>query len=1028
MTRLKRITLSSTVALVLYWTYALLAVPLIEPEAERPHSDKPRGQVPVTRRSAERKMTREYAVWFPPEAWERADPIVVEFAQGRLLLQNYKNHQDGRVELNPCTMVFLPKVPTADSDDWIREAVILQAPQGADLQFDKTFDPFREGMNGGNGIGRLVAGQLPGPITIRSDYKESGPADDLQIFARDAVLFKEQITSDHAVDFRLGENHGSGQGLLIQLAPRDPTENQKEQVLGVSGIRSIALTRDVEMSLETESLQSDRDPPAQNADDKQRDTKSDPRRGSELLAETPLLIRSQGPFEFNLEEQVATFDENVDVVRTNPNGSADTLRGDHVAVYFAASGEEVGPADRPRDLKNSQKQLGKLEPTRLEVRGSPVVVSSPDRDVEARGQLLTYDLRTGQASLTGNEVRLRRGNDEIRAPAVHFRPGANGGWATFSATGPGSLRAIAPDRGELSINATWRDQLRFAPYEGSPVLTLFGSAFVEVEGRGRLNAEKIYLWLREQPKSSDIELREDEESSMPRLEPDRLLAEETVNFDLAQLHGQVQRLEAWFVADASLPTASAGSYPSNENTFNARPGQHRGAPEPWRAEAVVGGNPGSTAESPGSEFHLAAGLLQVELVAAGETADITGLVLENDVHVVEKPLGPLNRQPLELKGSSIKMLGSATEGRQQITIEGAPATIEGASLALTGRHVFVDRATSQMHVEGAGTMTLPVDRDFEGRPVARPVPLEVSWQKRMDFDGLTARFEERVVTRLEQRTMRTEVMDVAFAEKLDLSGSRGESGAARPDVALVRCHGDVYLESTTFEQSQRVSIERLLARDLTIDQVTGRIDGMGPGRLTRVSLGTRNDFLAPRDPAKPKQVRPPDQAAQPPKSELSFLGVDFAGRLDGNLHRRAMAFHDDVNAVYGPVEQWGDTIELDAFDESGESGVLLHCERLAVSELDVPPQKGIELEATGDPTVEGREFYARGGRMRYTQAKDLVVLEGLGRTKAELWHQKAVGAAGSHWVARKILYWRRSGQVSVDDAERMDLLSVGRPH
>ena len=65
--------------------------------------------------------------------------------------------------------------------------------------------------------------------------------------------------------------------------------------------------------------------------------------------------------------------------------------------------------------------------------------------------------------------------------------------------------------------------------------------------------------------------------------------------------------------------------------------------------------------------------------------------------------------------------------------------------------------------------------------------------------------------------------------------------------------------------------------------------------------------------------------------------------------------------------------------------------------------------------------------MRYSQVKDLVVLEGLGRAKAELWREETVGAARSHWVARQIRYWRQSGQVAVDDAEHMDLnlLSAG---
>jgi hypothetical protein len=48
--------------------------------------------------------------------------------------------------------------------------------------------------------------------------------------------------------------------------------------------------------------------------------------------------------------------------------------------------------------------------------------------------------------------------------------------------------------------------------------------------------------------------------------------------------------------------------------------------------------------------------------------------------------------------------------------------------------------------------------------------------------------------------------------------------------------------------------------------------------------------------------------------------------------------------------------------------------------------------------------------MTYTEAKDLLIMEGNGRTDAELYYQKHVGGPVSKKSAHKIFYWRSTGQ------------------
>jgi lipopolysaccharide export system protein LptA len=98
--------------------------------------------------------------------------------------------------------------------------------------------------------------------------------------------------------------------------------------------------------------------------------------------------------------------------------------------------------------------------------------------------------------------------------------------------------------------------------------------------------------------------------------------------------------------------------------------------------------------------------------------------------------------------------------------------------------------------------------------------------------------------------------------------------------------------------------------------------------------------------------------------------------------------------------------------------VLLNTDRLKVVEM--PTQRNgrntMELEAIGNTLVEGQTFTARADRMAYTQAKELLVLEGTAKTDAQLWRQAHVGAPASHAAARKIMYWKDTNRVEVNDA------------
>ena len=71
------------------------------------------------------------------------------------------------------------------------------------------------------------------------------------------------------------------------------------------------------------------------------------------------------------------------------------------------------------------------------------------------------------------------------------------------------------------------------------------------------------------------------------------------------------------------------------------------------------------------------------------------------------------------------------------------------------------------------------------------------------------------------------------------------------------------------------------------------------------------------------------------------------------------------------------------------------------------------LEALGNTVVEGTTFTARGNRITYAEAKDLLILEGDGRNDAELFRQLQPGAPRDHHAAQEILYWPKTKQFRI---------------
>jgi lipopolysaccharide export system protein LptA len=1128
MARIIRIGGSLAITLVAYLLYAQVVVRLIEPEASRSDSDSVSEAALAEARNAVDRRIAALSDLFPPGSWELENPKILESDQFKLLLRDYKNQGDGTVRISPCTMIFMPEPSAVEPDSSGREAVILRAPEGALLRFDKPFDLRRAN------IGRLESGQLTGPITIRSDGREPGPDDDLRIVTRDVQMNEQLVWTPHEVEFRMGPNYGQGRQMRIKLLPG--RENSGEKVThgpNVAGIESFEL-----LTLDRLHLQFGQSAPgavptpskSQSQTPVQAGGRS-PRgqgmfSGGNAEDDLPVEITCRGPFRLDLTGQVATFEDRVDVMRLRPNGPSDQLNCELLSVFFVQK-NDAEPADGhdrddapPDDESDDDRGMASLQPQRIEARGEPVVVRAPVEQVEARGQLLEYNLQTGRILLEGDkEVYLVQGPNEIHARSLQYEPDQRGRLGPLVAEGPGWIRAQTAEQPDRQLEARWKEQLRIRRHQKSQVISLTGTAALNYRAVGELTAEEIHFWMLESPP----------EAPEYDLQPDRMLARRDVRLESAQLSGAVDRLEVWFESDPNAPggrweaedagrtlqgrlapnrgansqsmlplrrsrdgllktdyrTAAAPSSPPAKGPLGrhvgggppvpittlpprgqdvtgraqvsvaarrpsayrpAAPSVGRGtdnrgpktvavAPRQGRAArppvagpvaaghmtAQPGARPNAGPLAPGQHFRIVGKVLRAQVLLSEAESELSELMVEGDVELRETQTRLPDERPMIVQGDKLHVV-DASKPHAAVTVVGTPAHFEARGLGLTSSNINLNRGTNRLWIDGPGEMDLPMTEDFEGRPMQGAGPLRVHWQDRMTFDGHAARFEGSIVAAAKHQRLETETLETVFRQPIRFAQPQPQT---KPELHQLRCRGGVFLASRTEDARGQTSFERVEVTDLVINLASGALNAGGPGLVTTVRRGA-TDLMRSRDAA---EEGDPGRGSSQEGNRLTFLRVSFQNSITGNVHRREMTFHEQVRAVYGPIDSWDTVLSADDPDALGPRGVLLSCNQLSVTEMVTPLENGraVELEAAGNTLIEGSTFTARAGRVTFAEAKDLLVLEGNGRTEAELFRQEYPGGPTSEAAAQKILYWPTSNRLKVDGARSLELSQFRTP-
>ena len=782
-----------------------------------------------------------FQLLFPEGSWERDRPIILESEGAKFLLSDYENLRDGRVRLSRCSIIFLPD-GEVDFANPQKRLIIMQAPEGAVLEFDQPIDlaQFK--------VGRLIGGQLNGRVEIRGTPSRPGANDALHVLTRDVQTNEERLWTPHAVAAKIGPHQLNGTELNIRWLP-STASGPKRRGPSVGGIDSFELVRDVRMMLQ---------PGAGGLLPGDRAAEVDPAKPA--TPQPPIEVRCAGSFEFLLLDRYATFEEQVSVLRMFPNGVTDRLTGDLLRIDFqprveTASKTEptsleplpgmtrVGePPANPAE-KTTTPRSSSLEPRRLTVKGKPVQVRAPSSQVQLDAEHLEYDLTTGRVMLDGErEIHLKQNQNEYHGRTVSYEPSPNGGLGRLAATGPGWLRSVGTDPRRGALEVVFETSLKMRPHEANHVVSVIGKARVKSPALGEISGDELHLWLLELPKDPRQPARSSRGQSdllgggTANALPDRLLAIGPVQFQTPQLTGETKRLEIWFdpagmiaaaqsgpaaTATRVVPLRTVGSgndvnMPSLATESPARSPFATNSTEPGRELPNVANANANAAPVTPRKYRVVGDLIRAQLKVRAGQQTLEDLTIDGKLDFRELAAEEGKPNPLSVVGDHLEILQASTP-LTQVTVTGKPAKINAQGLETAGDTIRMDRKQNRVWVEGAGRLNLPEGAPrpnqtsqvpgAAGNPLARPSgPVTIDFADGMDFDGQIITIRRDVLVNMNQ-TRSSAGPGGVFPGVAAQPNQPGQQLAARPVEKITREFRTVRTQEIIVKLKERIDLQ-----------------------------------------------------------------------------------------------------------------------------------------------------------------------------------------------------------------------------
>ncbi len=910
--------------LVAYCGYAAMVVPLIEPTVRRAETTLAE---PVVRESPTAKYRALIEPLFTAESWERGDDVHVIKTRGLYLLLRTITKEDGRLRLNPCTIIHLPEEKGGRT--WI-----VQASKGAALEFDHPFD-WQTGE-----MGELQAGYLPGRVLISGSPSYPGAEDRIEIDTQGVQFNTQTISTTEDVHFRFGQSFGSGRDLTIRLAPLADDKVRRLPSPAPTEVRQIELVQLHQAVIFP--------PPKKNLAG----------RGEPPV---PLRVSAQGPVTIDIQGGAARVTRSVRVERRQPSGAADVVECDQLAAYFGRQPQPLPVAG------SSTLPFPRMQFERLVASGQPARFVSQATELSG-----------------GGPSRWHR----LASERLEYLVGDSAGPGQFQATGAGAYRTgTGPNAAELELQ--WSDHVEVLPHDDLVELTVLGNAVCRADGFGTVQSQAIWLQLvASRPLGQDPSAAVEWRSLQPR----SVVAEDHVEVHSRQLDAYTDRLDiVMHPQDELQPPTKAD-------------GPELGAPQST-SEPLLAGN---------RRFEVRGERLQIDVASKGRRHEVEQVLLEGQVRCRDLPSDP-REISVEVTGEQLRLSQPSRHGGLAVIV-GRPATIQVQHMTLAGGNIHLDRGQNQLWIEGPGSAEAPLPDRFATAAGPGPAMADVNWERSMRFDGKTLLCQGSVLVQGPAQRVQANELAAMLTEPIDFGGVT--AGGSHLGLHTVVATGDVALENQSTGDEGWLSVDRAQVARLELNCLAEEVQGTGPGWVETVRRG--------KTPTGLPAAGPVDRDA----NGLNYLRVNFEQGFDGGLARRELSFRGRVRSIMGPVHDWTDRLQVLPDGQLLPNTAVLGCQVLTVYQLPSNAASNrFELIAQGNTMVEGKTptgqlFAAKGERLSYDQAKDMVILHGDGRADAQLWHQSQIDGPRNTVSAQRIRYSPGQNSYELGGVNMLDF-SVG---
>lgn len=532
--------------LLLYGGYSQLVTPMAQPPGIETSASRRTAVERLPAPLTNLQIAREH---LPHAAWAGDAKYQLRTDSSFVYAEQWKQiDSDNAIRFKPFAMVWMQKGRKPG------EAPITIVSESAYIRFANKFDLTKPNP------GRVIGGTLEGRVEIR------GP-NGLRVVGK-TFLFSEKsmrLWSDEAIRFWYGPHKGQAEGLRCDLL--GPDGPQPPNRLAVTGIQNIRLRRNVAMNFVFQ--EGDRKNIFGHSSRQQtaRPTTAAPPRQKKKPVR--VRIRCKGGFEFGVQTNVATFEDDVRVYRPTKPEQYDVLLCDLLTLIFEPASESADsenaekntngpsrqfPADSPAGSsppsltttrrwkppleggmatppgmadspqaktggKDGEQERfrgiqGRLSFQRL--RAQPryprrhVVLISESNRLTAHMDDFIYDAQSKVAVLRDREaVQVVQDTSETQAPKITLLRDGKGSLSSLLCEGAGWIRHYEKESGQVDLVARWSKWLRKFPdpLSALDIIELQDDAVLQQpEKNSTLQADFIRIWIDRRKRKNDAEV------------------------------------------------------------------------------------------------------------------------------------------------------------------------------------------------------------------------------------------------------------------------------------------------------------------------------------------------------------------------------------------------------------------------------------------------------------------------------------------------------------------------------------------